>query len=101
MEQNLDRMQGLWTSVKFEYTTWQATGTYIIRGVDDLQIMLEEHFVKTQSMQTSLYISPFEDRVKLWLAKLNLVQEVCMQGQFTGFWNTQKFLIRLFNRLEA
>lgn len=69
-------MQGAWTGVKFEYAAWRGTGTHILRGVDDLQMMLEEHLVKTQSMQTSPYIGPFEDRVKLWLVKLNLVQEV-------------------------
>ncbi|BBM97612.1 dynein axonemal heavy chain [Marchantia polymorpha subsp. ruderalis] len=75
VEQNLDKMQGAWTGVKFEYAAWRGTGTHILRGVDDLQMMLEEHLVKTQSMQTSPYIGPFEDRVKLWLVKLNLVQE--------------------------
>ncbi|KAL3685151.1 hypothetical protein R1sor_003173 [Riccia sorocarpa] len=75
VEQNLDKMQSAWIGVKFEYAEWRGTGTYILRSVDDLQIMLEEHLVKTQSMQTSPYIGPFEDRVKLWLAKLNLVQE--------------------------
>jgi hypothetical protein len=62
--------------VKFEYAVWHATGTSVIRAVDDIQQMLEEHLVKTQSLATSPYIGPFEDRVKLWLEKLNLVQEV-------------------------
>ncbi|KAL2653371.1 hypothetical protein R1flu_021499 [Riccia fluitans] len=75
VEQNLDKMQNAWAGVKFEYAEWRGTGTHILRSVDDLQVMLEEHLIKTQSMQTSPYIGPFEDRVKLWLAKLNLVQE--------------------------
>ena len=76
VEQSLDKMQAAWTGVKFEYGSWHATGTTVLRGVDDLQQMLEEHLVKTQSLATSPYIGPFEDRVKLWLEKLNLVQEV-------------------------
>lgn len=76
VEQSLDKMQAAWTGVKFEYGAWHATGTSILKGVDDLQQMLEEHLVKTQSLATSPYIGPFEDRVKLWLEKLNLVQEV-------------------------
>ena len=81
VEQSLDKMQAAWTGVKFEYGPWHATGTTVLRGVDDLQQMLEEHLVKTQSLATSPYIGPFEDRVKLWLEKLNLVQEVIPKTQ--------------------
>ena len=76
MEVALDKMQGDWVGVKFDYVMYRDTGTAILRGLDDLQILLEDHIAKTQSMQASPYIGPFEDRVKLWLSKLNLVQEV-------------------------
>nr|AML30858.1 axonemal inner arm dynein heavy chain 2 [Marsilea vestita] len=76
VEVALDKMQGDWIGVKFEYAMWRDTGTAILRSLDDLQTMLEDHIAKTQSMQASPYIAPFEDRVKLWLSKLNLVQEV-------------------------
>eukprot|EP01018_Ginkgo_biloba_P007886 Gb_26557 [translate_table: standard] len=76
VEVALDKMQSDWVGMKFEYAMWRDTGTAILRGVDDLQTLLEDHIAKTQSMQASPYIGPFEDRVKLWLAKLNLVQEV-------------------------
>jgi hypothetical protein len=85
VEQNLDKMQSAWTGVKFEYSVWHATGTSVIRAVDDIQQMLEEHLVKTQSLATSPYIGPFEDRVKLWLEKLNLVQEVWKIKRLNGF----------------
>lgn len=85
VEQNLDKMQSAWTGVKFEYSIWHATGTSVIRAVDDIQQMLEEHLVKTQSLATSPYIGPFEDRVKLWLEKLNLVQEVWKIKRLNGF----------------
>lgn len=76
VERALDKMQGDWQGVRFEYAMWHNTGTAILRGLDDLQQMLEEQIIKTQSMQASPYVGPFEDRVKLWLAKLNMVQEV-------------------------
>ncbi|KAH7297912.1 hypothetical protein KP509_25G018200 [Ceratopteris richardii] len=76
LEVTLDKMQAEWIGVKFDYVMWRDTGTAILRGLDDLQTLLEDHIAKTQSMQASAYIAPFEDRVKLWLGKLNLVQEV-------------------------
>ena len=76
MEIALDKMQGDWVGVKFDYVMYRDTGTAILRGLDDLQTLLEDHIAKTQSMQASPYIAPFEDRVKLWLSKLNFVQEV-------------------------
>ncbi|EFJ31602.1 hypothetical protein SELMODRAFT_86461 [Selaginella moellendorffii] len=75
VEVTIDKMQNDWVGMKFDYVMWHNTGTCILRGLDDLQMQLEDHIAKTQSMQASPYVGPFEDRVKLWLAKLNLVQE--------------------------
>lgn len=69
-------MQGEWAGVKFDYIKWRETGTCILRGLDELQMLLDDQIVKTQSMRASPYIGPFEDRVKLWEAKLNTMQEI-------------------------
>lgn len=62
--------------VVFDYMEWRTTGTTILRGLDDIQQLLDDQIVKTQSMRASPYIGPFEDRVRLWSAKLNLTQEI-------------------------
>lgn len=76
--------------IQFEYMEWRTTGTHILRALDDIQMLLDDQIVKTQSMRASPYIGPFEDRVRLWEQKLNLTQEiidewlkcqqVCLQG---------------------
>ena len=60
----------------FDTLEWRATGTFILRGLDDIQTLLDDQIVKTQGMRASPYIGPFEDRVRLWEAKLNLTQEI-------------------------
>ncbi|KAG2430891.1 hypothetical protein HXX76_009864 [Chlamydomonas incerta] len=86
LERALDKMQADWAGVVFETMAWRATGTTILRALDDVQMLLDDQIVKTQSMRASPYIGPFEDRVRLWEAKLGLVQETldqwlrCQQG---------------------
>lgn len=62
--------------VSFDTLEWRATGTSILRGLDDIQTLLDDQIVKTQGMRASPYIGPFEERVRLWEAKLNLTQEI-------------------------
>ena len=58
----------------FETMDWRATGTVILRALDDVQALLDDQIIKTQSMRASPFIGPFEERVRLWEAKLNLTQ---------------------------
>ena len=68
--------QADWSGVAFDTLEWRATNTYILRGLDDVQTLLDDQIVKTQGMRASPYIGPFEERVRLWEAKLNLTQEI-------------------------
>ena len=76
LERALDKMQGDWTGVVFAFSEWRETKTYILKGLDDIQMLLDDQIVKTQSMRASPNIGPFEDRVRLWERKLNLMQEI-------------------------
>ena len=73
----------------FDTLEWRATNTYILRGLDDIQTLLDDQIMKTQGMRASPYIGPFEERVRLWEAKLNLTQEIldewlkCQQVAFS------------------
>lgn len=66
--------QGDWSGVAFETMEYRGTGTYILKALDDIQMLLDDQIIKTQSMRASPYIGPFEDRVRLWEKKLNLTQ---------------------------
>lgn len=49
-----------WEDIFFTVMVYKDTGTYIVSAVDDIQVLLDDHIVKTQTMKNSPYIKPFE-----------------------------------------
>ncbi|CAG9863347.1 unnamed protein product [Phyllotreta striolata] len=76
LEKSLKKMFEEWEDIIFTVMVYKDTGTYVVSAVDDIQVMLDDHIIKTQTMKNSPYIKPFEKETLAWEAKLQLLQEI-------------------------
>ncbi|XP_066944541.1 dynein axonemal heavy chain 3-like [Macrobrachium rosenbergii] len=76
LEKALEKMKGEWANVLFEFKPWRETGTSILAAVDDIQVLLDEHTQKVQTMRGSPYVKPFEAEIRAWEEKLLSMQDI-------------------------
>ncbi|KAF5833108.1 hypothetical protein DUNSADRAFT_10689 [Dunaliella salina] len=81
IEKALDKMASDWDGMAFELGPWKETGTFILKGgpVEDAQILLDDHIVKSQAMTSSPFAAPFMDRLGPWEKKLVRFQDIIEQ----------------------
>ena len=76
IEQTLDNMLTDWTGMELQIFPYRDTGTGVLKGVDEIQAILDEHVTMTQAMQFSAFKGPFEERIESWNHKLFIIGEV-------------------------
>ncbi|KAM7329251.1 hypothetical protein ACRRTK_010864 [Alexandromys fortis] len=75
LEKNLEKMKMDWVNMTFSFVKYRDTDTNILCAVDDIQLLLDDHVIKTQTMCGSAFIKPIEAETRKWEEKLVRVQE--------------------------
>lgn len=76
LENNLRKMKDDWANIEFECTPYRDSGVSILTSLDDIQVLLDEHTAKAQTMHGSVYIKHFEEEMDAWEKKLLSMQEI-------------------------
>ncbi|XP_008290011.1 dynein heavy chain 3, axonemal [Stegastes partitus] len=76
LEKSMEKMKNEWADLRFSFTAYRDTGTKIVSAVDDIQVQLDDHIIKTQTMRGSPFIKPIETECKQWEDKLLGVQDI-------------------------
>ncbi|DBA04478.1 TPA: LOW QUALITY PROTEIN: hypothetical protein N0F65_010074 [Lagenidium giganteum] len=76
LEKALDKMETEWAGVKFSTKEYRSTGTSILCGTDEIQQIIDDQIVKTQSMRGSRYNKPYFERITKWEKMLINIQDV-------------------------
>ena len=61
-------MKDDWEPINVELKSWRDTGSYIVGGgsIDEMQQILDDQIVKTQTMKGSPYARIFDEVIKDW-----------------------------------
>ena len=74
IETMLTDMETKWQQINFQILSYK--NSHIIRGYDEIQIILDEHIVNTQAMQFSPFKKPFEEKIIDWNNTLKTMSDV-------------------------
>ncbi|XP_062444589.1 dynein axonemal heavy chain 3 [Rhea pennata] len=76
LEKSMEKMKLEWVSLHFSLVKYRDTNTSILSAIDDIQLLLDDHIVKTQTMCGSPFIKPIEAECRAWEEKLVLMQDI-------------------------
>ncbi|CAF1010390.1 unnamed protein product [Adineta steineri] len=76
LEKAMEKMKKDWQNIEFSIIPYRETGTYVLSAVDDIQLLLDDHIVKTQTMKGSPYIGPFQKEILDWERIMTMMQDI-------------------------
>jgi len=76
IETALQKMQTEWEEILLDIHPYKDTGTYVLKGSDDIIQKLDDDMVMTNTMAFSPFKKPFEERLNRWEQTLKLITYV-------------------------
>lgn len=76
MLKTMEKMENEWTPQEFRVLPYKDTGTFIVGGTDEIQIILDDQIVKIQAMNASPFVKPFAERAQGWEQMLMTLQDM-------------------------
>lgn len=70
----LEKMESEWEGLEMKTIAYKDTGTFVIGGTDEIQMILDDQIVKVQSMNASPFVKPFAKRAGEWQTTLFTLQ---------------------------
>lgn len=76
LETAMKGMKVAWKDMELGFTPYRDTGVSVLGGLDEVQLLLDDHVVKAQTMKGSPFIKPFEAEITEWEGKLVEMQDI-------------------------
>lgn len=74
-ERTLEKMKTEWKVLEFEFQPYKDSGTFVLKGIEETVMLLDDQIVKVQAMRGSPYAKPLENVVVEWSTKLVYMQD--------------------------
>lgn len=65
LEKAMRTMFESWDDIKFHHQSYRESDVSILTTLDDIQTLLDDQIVKTQTMRGSPFIKPLENEIKV------------------------------------
>lgn len=65
LEKAMQTMVQMWDHISLHHQPYRETGVSILTSLDEIQTMLDDQIVKTQTIRGSPFIKPFENEIKV------------------------------------
>lgn len=76
LQNDLNDMLKQWNSIQFPISHYKETEIKILANIEDIQVMLDDHIIKTLTMRGSAFVKPCKSEVRTWYDKLLRVNRV-------------------------
>lgn len=62
----LENMIAAWDGIEFHCSVYKSTSMHVLGQTEEIQMLLDDQLMKTQALNASPYVKPFQERAKEW-----------------------------------